>query len=65
MDFVIHWNETAMGLHVFPIPIPPPTFWYTLKVRWGRFCGGSVVKNPPADAGDTVSISDLERSHSN
>ena len=23
--FVIHWNETAMGLHVFPIPIPPPT----------------------------------------
>ena len=25
MDFVIHWNETAMGLHEFPIPIPPPT----------------------------------------
>ena len=25
MDFVIHWNETAMGLHVLPIPIPPPT----------------------------------------
>ena len=24
-DFVIHWNETAMGLHVFPILIPPPT----------------------------------------
>ena len=22
--FVIHWNETAMGLHVFPIPIPLP-----------------------------------------
>ena len=22
-DFVIHWNETAMRLHVFPIPIPP------------------------------------------
>ena len=22
VDFVIHWNETAMGLHVFPIPIP-------------------------------------------
>ena len=21
MNFVIHWNETAMGLHVFPIPI--------------------------------------------
>ena len=25
VDFVIHWNETAMDLHVFPIPIPPPT----------------------------------------
>ena len=25
VDFVIHWNEIAMGLHVFPIPIPPPT----------------------------------------
>ena len=25
VDFVIHWNETAMGLHVFPLPIPPPT----------------------------------------
>ena len=25
VDFVIHWNETAMGLHVFPIQIPPPT----------------------------------------
>ena len=21
VNFVIHWNETAMGLHVFPIPI--------------------------------------------
>ena len=30
VDFVIHWNETAMGLHVFPIPIPPPTFLSTL-----------------------------------
>ena len=27
VDFVIHWNETAMGLHVFPIriPLPPPS----------------------------------------
>ena len=25
VDFVIHWNESAMGLRVFPIPIPPPT----------------------------------------
>ena len=25
VGFVIHWNETAMGLHVFPIPILPLT----------------------------------------
>ena len=25
VGFVIHWNESAMDLHVLPIPIPPPT----------------------------------------
>ena len=25
VNFVIHWNETATGLHVFPILIPHPT----------------------------------------
>ena len=25
VNFVIHWNETAMGLQAFPILIPPPT----------------------------------------
>ena len=29
VDFVIHWNETAKGLHVFPIPIPLPLLSYT------------------------------------
>ena len=24
MCFVIHWHESAMDLHVFPFPIPPP-----------------------------------------
>ena len=35
VNFVIHWNETAMGLHVFPIPIPPPMNcfkWQKLKI---------------------------------
>ena len=25
VDFVIHWNEIAKGLHVFPIPVHAPT----------------------------------------
>ena len=25
VGFVIHCHESAVGLHVFPIPIPPPT----------------------------------------
>ena len=25
VGFVIHWHESTMELHVFPIPIPPPT----------------------------------------
>ena len=25
MNFVIHWNELSLSLHVFPIPIPHPT----------------------------------------
>ena len=29
----------------------------------GGFLGGSVIKNPPASAGDTGSIPDLGRSH--
>ena len=28
MGFVIHWHESAMDLHVLPIPIPPPTLQY-------------------------------------
>ena len=29
---------------------------YKLQVKSGSHCGGSVVKNPPANAGDTGSI---------
>ena len=29
--FAIHWHESAMDLHVFPIPIPPPT---SLSTWW-------------------------------
>ena len=30
--FVIHCHESAMDIHVFPIPIPPPTSQYVAKV---------------------------------
>ena len=33
VDFVIHWNETAMGLHVFPIPIPPPNYFFLIALH--------------------------------
>ena len=32
------------------------------KYMYGGFPGGSVVRNPPANAGDVDSIPDLERS---
>jgi len=34
-----------------------------LKIKFQGFPTGSVVKNPPADAGDVGSIPDLGRSH--
>ena len=34
-----------------------------LKMRWRDFPGGAVVKNPPANAGDTGSSPGLGRSH--
>ena len=38
MGFVIHWHKSAMELHIFPIPIPPPTsktvVKYILEKEW-------------------------------
>ena len=34
-----------------------------IKVYWRDFPGGTVVKNPPASAGDTSSNAGLGRSH--
>ena len=33
VNIVIRWNETALGLHVFPIPIPPPTSLSTRSLQ--------------------------------
>ena len=33
VNFVIHWNEMALSLHVFPIPIPPPTSLSTRSLQ--------------------------------
>ena len=40
----------------------PPSLMQSLKGNWG-FPGGSVVKNPPVNAGDTGLIPNLGRSH--
>ena len=33
VNFVIHWSETSLSLHVFPIPIPPPTSLSTRSLQ--------------------------------
>ena len=41
VNFVIHWNETAMGLHVFPIPNES-----ALLIRWPKYWTFSFSINP-------------------
>ena len=38
MVFAIHWHESAMDLHVFPIPIPPPE-GHLLWMKASHWCG--------------------------
>ena len=53
VDFVIHWNETAMGLHVFPIPIPPPHLpLHPLPLGFPSAPGPSACLMHPTWAGD-------------
>ena len=52
VDFVIHWNETAMGLHVFPIPIPPLTSLSTRPLGLPSAPGPSTCLMHPTWAGD-------------
>ena len=49
---------------LFPAPLSERTETDRTKAEEGlHFPGGSVVKNPPASAGDMGSIPDLGRSH--
>ena len=45
------------------IPIKKPSLSDCIKMTMRDFPGGTVVRNPPADAGDTGSIPGPERSH--
>ena len=54
MGFVIHWHESAMDLHVFPIPIPP---LHPIPVGLPNAPGPSTCLMHPTWAGDqTFSI---------
>ena len=53
MVFVIHWHESAMELHVFPIPIPPPTslstrFLWVFPVHQARAFVSCIPPAPPS-----------------
>ena len=53
VNFVIHWNETAMGLHVFPIPIPPSHLpLHPLPLGFPSAPGPSACLMHPTWAGD-------------
>ena len=53
VDFVIHWNETAMGLHVFPIPDPPSNLpLHPLPLGFPNAPGPSACLMHPTWAGD-------------
>ena len=52
VNFVIHWYETAMGLHVFPIPIPPHLPLHPLPLGLPSAPGPSACLMHPTWAGD-------------
>ena len=56
MVFVIHWHESAMDLHVFTIPIPPPTSLSTREQHRNMYIiKGETDHQPRLDAWDKCS----------
>ena len=55
-------DQTQIGIRKVKISIIDKVFWVKKAIQWG-FPGGAVVKNPPANAGDTGLSSGPERSH--
>ena len=68
LECLLYFKKVLVTLHTFCHLFLSTTleskynFPYFKKQAWG-FPGGAVVKNPPANAGDTVSSPDPGRSH--
>ena len=68
MVFAIHWQESAMDLHVFPIPIPPfPSLLYCATCNFqhkveGQWWGSCLPCSP--SQGRMVFLSTLSLCHS-
>ena len=69
VNFVIHWNETAMGLHVFPIPILTPPdllflffFFFVVDfvIHWNETAMGLHVFPIPIPPPTTLSTRSLQ-----
>ena len=58
-----YWQEARQYISIKNQNVDTTEVKYILKIDDRGFPGGSVVKNPPANAGDTGLIPDLGRRH--
>ena len=64
-EMLIFLHEKMLTFTIWPQPRALKKWkeWRLPNILWGNFPGGSVVENPPANAGDTSSIPGSGRFH--